>query len=346
MSDFLNCSDLTIIHNQYESFEKRLIFIGGSPRSGTTLVQNILDSHPDIYGGAEFLHIPEIIKLRGALQRSVSRGYISLYCNSEEVDIKIKSLLFELLLPLADKNNCFFLSEKTPENIFVFAELMQLLPSAYFIHVIRDPRAIVSSMLQVGKRAVDKDLKPPSFTKDIFSSIKYLKRCVEAGANITSACPEKILTVKYEDLVRGPEDETRRICNFLGLNWKMEMVSPGNKRHPGEQAITVKSDELWYDKSSYYKNPDPSIINKWLKKLTLSQKAKVFLAFKDNKFLKENGYDLYSGNFSEGEKMLWNCNLFFLNCCRKLLSFVYKLPNLPGKARICRVLINQVGNAK
>ena len=42
----------------------RFIFVGGAPRSGTTLVQNMLDSHPDILGGPEFIHIPDIINLR------------------------------------------------------------------------------------------------------------------------------------------------------------------------------------------------------------------------------------------------------------------------------------------
>ena len=57
---------------------KRFVFIGGSPRSGTTLVQNILDSHPVICGGPEFHHLPDIMNLRKALRDSIAKGWIDL----------------------------------------------------------------------------------------------------------------------------------------------------------------------------------------------------------------------------------------------------------------------------
>lgn len=43
---------------------ERLIFTGGAARSGTTLVQNILDSHPDIVGGPEFLHLEDLMAFK------------------------------------------------------------------------------------------------------------------------------------------------------------------------------------------------------------------------------------------------------------------------------------------
>lgn len=46
---------------------KRYILVGGAPRSGTTLLQNILDSHPDIVGGPEFMHLRDFVELRKTL---------------------------------------------------------------------------------------------------------------------------------------------------------------------------------------------------------------------------------------------------------------------------------------
>jgi hypothetical protein len=54
----------------------RLIFVGGSSRSGTTRAQNILDSHLGNFSRPEFLHLWRIIDLRNCLHRSVTRGYI------------------------------------------------------------------------------------------------------------------------------------------------------------------------------------------------------------------------------------------------------------------------------
>ncbi|NIA09336.1 MAG: hypothetical protein GWP10_06315 [Nitrospiraceae bacterium] len=113
---------------------KRLIFVGGAPRSGTTLVQNMLDSHPDILGGPEFLHIPHIINLRKGLQHSIEREWIDLICSYDDVDKAICLLIECLLLPLADRHGCKFLSEKTPENVLVFSELISLFPGARFIY--------------------------------------------------------------------------------------------------------------------------------------------------------------------------------------------------------------------
>ncbi|WP_347275212.1 sulfotransferase [Candidatus Kuenenia sp.] len=231
--------------------DERLIFIGGSPRSGTTLVQNILDSHPDIFGGPEFLHLPDIIHLREKLHGSISRGWIDLFCSCEDVDGYIRSFIENLLLPLADKQRSKFISEKTPENILVFSELLKLFPQAHFIHVIRDPRAIVFSMQQVRNRAINKGFIPPAFTATISASIKYAERCINAGLTASKNAPDKVLTVVYERLVIDPEKETKKICKFLGFEWNSQMIFPANKEHLGEKAITSKSNEIWYDKKMY-----------------------------------------------------------------------------------------------
>ncbi|MGB0109821.1 MAG: sulfotransferase, partial [Terriglobales bacterium] len=54
----------------------RLIFVGGSPRSGTTLVQRVLDCHPEIYGGPEFDFVPPIVDLFQEMRRSIRSGRI------------------------------------------------------------------------------------------------------------------------------------------------------------------------------------------------------------------------------------------------------------------------------
>src|SRR5262245_2335183 len=81
---------------------ERLIFVGGPPRSGTTLVQNMLDCHGEIYGGPEFLHIPDIVQVRTLLHRSIAHKSIDLFCSYEQVDKMTAAWIEGLLLPLAD----------------------------------------------------------------------------------------------------------------------------------------------------------------------------------------------------------------------------------------------------
>lgn len=128
---------------------RQLIFVGGAPRSGTTLVQNMLDSHPEIFGGPEFLHIPEIIELRDRMHHSVSRHLIDQVCSHGQVDAQFRTLIEGFLMPPARQPDIRLISEKTPGNVLVFAELMSLWPRA--LHS-RRSRSARDHLLHAGGR--------------------------------------------------------------------------------------------------------------------------------------------------------------------------------------------------
>jgi len=270
---------------------ERLIFVGGCPRSGTTLIQNMLDSHPDIFGGPEFLHLQDVIELRKKLRRSISVGWIDLFCSYEDLDGHLRALIQNILLPLADKHGGKYMSEKSPDNILAFSELVELFPEAHFIHIVRDPRAIVSSMQDVCARAKQKNIDIPAYTATPSSRIAYTTKCFDSGFAAVKKFPDKILTVVYESLVKDPEKETLKICRFIGLEWDSRMLAPQKKKHLGEKAITTKSDEIWYDVNTYYQEPHDRNIEKWKKRLSAIQQIRVSRAFKHHKELKALGYD-------------------------------------------------------
>ena len=210
---------------------ERLIFVGGAPRSGTTLVQNMLDCHEEIYGGPEFLHIPDIVHVRSKLHASIARRWIDLICSYEQVDKMTAAWIEDFLLPLADAQRARFLSEKTPENVLVFPQLIELFPKARFIFVVRDPRAVVSSLLEVGARARTKGRKPPFFTKNLAAAVAYTWDCIEKGFKAVEAAPERVYMVVYERLVREPQEVTKALCDFLQIAWEPSMLRPASKKH-------------------------------------------------------------------------------------------------------------------
>ena len=179
----------------------RFIFVGGAARSGTTLVQNMLDSHPDICGAPEFHHIADIVQLRKKLYSSIDQELIDLVCSYDDVDSCICALIEGLLLPLAEKYGCRLLSEKTPNNVLIFPELINLFPEAHFIYVVRDPRAVIASMLQVGKRAKKVGWKTQDYTQSVFAAISYINQCLKAGFASYKIAPKRVLAVVYERLV-------------------------------------------------------------------------------------------------------------------------------------------------
>ena len=270
---------------------ERLIFLGGSPRSGTTLVQNMLDSHPDVVGGPEFLHLPDIAELYSKLNISVGKGWIDLFCDAESLRREIRELVMRFLLPLADAQGARYLSEKTPENVLAFPLLAELFPESKFLFVVRDPRATVASQLAVGERARSKGEQPAHFTTDVMSSARYVRACLSKGFRAVKEAPDRVYTLVYERLVQEPEAQARQLCEFLGLPWADELLRPGEKQHLGEAAITSASNNIWYDKDTYYSNPNTASLEKWRSQLSPAQQLIVNREFHNNADLKALGYE-------------------------------------------------------
>lgn len=286
-----------------EDVTSRLIFVGGSPRSGTTLLQNMLDSHPDIIGAPEFLHLPDILRLRSTLHRSIGTGRIDSYCSETSVDALVREMIMSFLLPLWNRSGRTYLSEKTPENILVFSELISLFPDSRFLHIVRDPRAIVASMLEVAKKARARNLKPASYTTSVAAATAHTRKCIVSGFQAAAAHPEKICTIAYERLVESSASETRRICAFLEIPWAQSMLEPGERSHPGEAVMTSKTEEIWYDRGSFARNPATDSVAKWRKQLTHREQSAIMGAFADVPELGELGYDVPpSGSETHGRE--------------------------------------------
>lgn len=281
----------------------QLIFVGGAPRSGTTLVQNMLDSHPQIFGGPEFLHIPEIIELRDRLHHSVSRRLIDRICSHEEVDNHIRTLIEGFLMPLGTEDGIRLISEKTPGNVLAFGGLAELWPRARLVHVVRDPRAIISSMLEVGARAARLGYGVQKFTRDTQAAINHVQSCFEAGFEAARRTPDRVLTIVYEALVHNPESGTQRLCEFLDSEWRPDMITPAAHKHSAEGSMTAPTNEIWYDANMYNRNPDLKSVDKWRTRLTPAQQVAICKAFQRNEDLARLGYDVSLASLGAGVRM-------------------------------------------
>jgi hypothetical protein len=280
---------------------QRFIFVGGAPRSGTTLVQNMLDCHPEILGAPEFLNLERIVELRNRLRQGIDRGTIDAFASAPEVDRLTAQLIEDLLLPLADRYGAPYLSEKTPSNALVFRELLELFPAARCIFVLRDPRAVIASMLEVGVRAAAQGHPTQPWTLSLRAAVAYVQRYFRA-ASAAAEAPGRVFALHYERLVTKPEAETRALCDFLGLPWNPAMLTPASRRHPGERAIIRTA--IWYDPASFRRDPDPTGIDKWKERLSARQKAVITLAFAGMPEVSGAGYALRPGDLTPPEYAL------------------------------------------
>ena len=263
---------------------QRLIFVGGPPRSGTTLVQNILDSHADVCGGPEFDNIPSIITLRNMMLDSLKKGRTDVFMTREYLDSQIAEFIESFLLPYADRRQRRLVSEKTPFNVLVFGELLELFPAARLILCVRDPRAIAASMLKVGERAASKNQKYHPFTLDVDAAIDAVQQCLGKGFDVVPH--ERVFISKYEELVAKPEPSVRRLCDFLAIPFSDTMLHPERIKHEGDKTL----DDVWYGRGDYYRAISSVDSEKWRDQLRPEDVTKINAAFAQNTRLAQMGY--------------------------------------------------------
>jgi Sulfotransferase family len=201
----------------------RIVFVGGSPRSGTTLVQRILNHHPKVYGGPEFDFIPGIADLYQRMRDSIRSGRIARIVDERQLRETFRTLIASLLVPKAEAEGVSVLSEKTPSNVLAFEILEEIAPESKQILVIRDPRDVVNSMIEVGNRQRRRlGHTSVGFVRDIFAAVRYANQCLLAGCSFAERS-KNCLVVYYEDVVANPLQEANRVYAFLGLEELQEI---------------------------------------------------------------------------------------------------------------------------
>ena len=136
----------------------KFVFIGGVPRSGTTMLQKILGNHPQISAGPEFDNIPVIMDLFKKMKSGIKSGRQEVYYNQEFLKQNF-NLFIESLFKNRITNETVYISEKTPSNALVFKELLDINTNNKLVFIVRDPRGIAASMKEVCQKAKKKQYK-------------------------------------------------------------------------------------------------------------------------------------------------------------------------------------------
>jgi hypothetical protein len=187
----------------------------------------------------------------------------------------------------------------------------------------------VASLLLVGNRAKMKKIKTASYTADVRSAIQYVRRCIDAGFSAVEAYPHRVLTIRYEALVSDPKRECLKICDYLRIPWSDQMLSPERIQHPGQEAITNNSGEIWYDSNSYNRPLHSESLEKWRADLSPASQVAVTDFFRGDPNLTRLEYD-----FSPPE-LPWKTRM----TCRILNTLVrMKIAVLSGMRALARGL--------
>lgn len=245
-----------------------LVFIGGAPRSGTTLMRRVLGAHPEVYAGPEFDILPALVRLRDIPHGKVRDGRISAITDATTVDAAFAGVVHDLLGAKARRVGARLYAEKTPHNVSVFPQLLEMFPDAKLILALRDPRAVVASMKEVARRFREKGETPPPFIRDVRASASEVARLLSRGFQALETAPDRVLPVYYEDLVSDPEGAARRLCDFLGLPFAMEMICVEKASLDVPTGAAADQRAAWYTNAEFARPIAADRLDIWRERLT------------------------------------------------------------------------------
>jgi hypothetical protein len=263
----------------------------GCPRSGTSLLAVMLDSHPLLAVPPETAFLPLVAQLQGppasvrqrfleivTADRIVVSNWSDFGLDRDALRRRLEAIepftveaglraFYALYAEGFDKPRY---GEKTPGYVFIMPQIAALLPEACFIHVIRDP----------GDTAL-------SWRKTWFSpgqDFRVLgdgwRRHVESGRRAKRLVPSYI-EVRFEELVLDPERELKRLCEYLALPWDATMLdyraqgAARVERLQGRQHARgpmIGREQRTRIHTNLMREPDASRVDVWRREMTAEER--------------------------------------------------------------------------
>lgn len=200
------------------------LFLFSVPRSGSTLIQRILSTHPKISTVTEpWILLPYLYTLKdgGAFTEYGHRKMVSavrdFYQNfpggKDNYIQEIKSLVLRLYEKAVEGNPVYFL-DKTPRYHLVSDEILQMFPEGKFIVIWRNPLAVAASIINTWKNG---KWNLHEFYVDLYTGINNLSKTFKTYR-------KNVLFVKYEDLLSEPESTLKKIFAYIELDYDHTII--------------------------------------------------------------------------------------------------------------------------
>jgi tetratricopeptide (TPR) repeat protein len=218
-----------------ESLTNRLkpIFIVGMPRSGTTLVEQIISSHAQVTGAGELSFAHQF----GA---SIARGLSAV--NADAL-LNFRDIYLTKLQNISNGN--LIITDKMPHNFRYLGLLAAAFPEAKIVHVTRNPAALCWANYK--QYFVSKTLGYCYELDDVINYYELYRNLMEFWENLFG---DRFYDVDYELLTVNQEEETRKLIHYLDLNWEEECLSPHQNKRSVSTASSMQVRKKVYQGSS------------------------------------------------------------------------------------------------
>ena len=201
------------------------VFIVGMPRSGTTLIEQILSSHPAVEGAGELKTFDVVTAGVMLPERDAGEWEVAL--------VRLRELgrsYLDQVWKLAPDAQC--ITDKMPGNFMYLGLLHLMMPQAKIVHAMRDPMdSCFSCYTQHFRDSHD-------YAYDLGTLGRYYRRYMKLMRHWHEVMPSgTICDVRYEDMVAEPEREVRRLLDYIGLPWDDGCL----KFHQNNRAVQTAS---------------------------------------------------------------------------------------------------------
>ena len=226
------------------SRDQRPVFVIGIPRSGTTLVERMLASHPRIIGVGEQsfarLGMQRALSASGGMLQSLTAPAVRA---ASEWHL---GMLEDRVRRLAIERNGERIVDKLPDNYLLAGWLHMAFPNAAIIHCVRDPRDVALSCWLTQFSRIQWCFR----LEHIAHRIEQHRRMMR---HWRATIGDAITEVRYERLVAEPETEMRRMLSATGLDWHPDVLAFADRkgfvgsasRHQVRESLHARSVERW-----------------------------------------------------------------------------------------------------
>nr|VZI39338.1 unnamed protein product [Spirometra erinaceieuropaei] len=190
-----------------------LIFVGGYPRSGTTLMRVLLDVHPKVRCGPETRILPRILHLskqivgKPEMVRLADAGI-----TRDTIDAAFLQFIRAIIFRSGPPAERYCVKDPFLDSVMGF--LFEIFPNSKFILMIRDGRAVAHSIVSRNVSISGVSWKDPKTMLSVWNS--HYERVYE---NCARAGPDRCMAVRYEQLVLRPRESMKKVLEFLNLPW-------------------------------------------------------------------------------------------------------------------------------
>ena len=196
--------------------EKTPIFVLGMPRSGTSLVEQILASHPQVHGAGELEYLQEAC---GLIERRTNKPFPEFFKGIAKNNIEDIGRSYLTKLLSHQKDNKAFIVDKMPQNFRFIGLISIVFPHAKIIHCQRDPIDICLSLY----KHLFQGLQP--YTYDLTELGQYYGMYSDLMQHWSQVLPGKVYDIRYEDLVADAEGKIRELLTYCDLEFAPECLS-------------------------------------------------------------------------------------------------------------------------